>query len=138
MIRYLIDANVISELRKPKPHAGAVAWIRSLSDSQIFISAVTFGEVQRRIERTRLQNFTKAGEIEVWANQLSSAYQTLPMDIECFREWARLMEGKSDTLRITAMIAATALVHGLTVATRNTRDFKVFQVPVFDPFESNK
>ena len=138
MIRYLIDINVISELRKPKPHPGATAWVRSLSDGQIFISAVTFGEVQRGIERTRLQNFTKAREIEVWANQLSNSYQILPMDVECFREWARLMEGKSDTLRITAMIAATALVHGLTVATRNTRDFKVFQVPVFDPFESNK
>jgi predicted nucleic acid-binding protein len=56
------------------------------------------------------------------------------MDGVCFREWARLMHCKSDSLYEDAMIAATARVHGLTIATRNERDFKMFSVPLFNPF----
>jgi toxin FitB len=133
---YLLDTNVISELRKPKPHRGATAWLRGLMDSQLFLSAVTFGELQRGIERTRVHDPDKAAEIERWADQLASSYQVLTMDAKCFREWARLMEGKSNTLFEDGMIAATARVHGLTVATRNGRDFKELNVPIFDPFGS--
>lgn len=134
MIRFLLDTNVISELRKPKPHPVATQWLCGLSDGQIFLSAVTFGELQRGIELTRAQDPAKATQIERWAVQLAGSYQILSMDVECFREWARLMEGKSNTLFEDAMIAATARIHGLTVATRNGRDFKDLKVPIFDPF----
>ncbi len=136
MNRYLLDTNVVSELRKPKPHPAAVQWLSGLSDGQIYLSAATFGELQRGIELTRLQNPAKATQIERWAVQLASSHQILSMDVECFREWSRLMERKSDTLFEDAMIAATARIHGLTVATRNTRDFKELKVPIFDPFGS--
>jgi predicted nucleic acid-binding protein len=132
--KYLLDTNVVSELRKSKPHGGVLAWLRELRDEQIFLSAVTFGELQRRIERTRGLNRIKAEEIESWVDRLAGGSQILPMDPTCFREWARLMEGKQDHLLEGAMIAATARIHGLVVATRNDRDFAQLDVPVENPF----
>jgi predicted nucleic acid-binding protein len=132
---YLLDTNVVSELRKPRPHGGVVAWVRATPDAHLHISAVTVGEIQAGIELTREQDAAKAAQIEVWLNQLASAYEVLPMDAPVFRAWARLMHRRSDTLYEDAMIAATAVVHGLTVVTRNTRDFAPFGVPVLDPFQ---
>lgn len=138
MKRYLLDTNVVSELRKHKPHGAVVAWLKHLRDEQLFLSAVTLGELQAGIERTRVQDTQKALEIESWVNQLADSIQVLAMDALCFREWARLMNGKSDTLLEDAMIAATARVHGLTVATRNERDFAKLGVTLLNPFSLTK
>lgn len=135
MIRYLIDTNVVSEMRRPKPHRAAISWMEGLELGQGFFSPVTFGEIQRGVELTRRQDPVKANEIEAWAAQLESASQVLPMDAACFREYARLIHRRSDTLGEDAMIAATARVHGLTVATRNERDFAHFDVAVLNPFK---
>ena len=135
MTRYLIDTNVVSESRKPKPHPGALAWLQSLELGQGFFSAVTFGEIQKGVELTRRQDTAKANEIEAWATQLERTSQVLPMDAACFREYARLMHRRSETLIEDAMIAATARVHGLTVATRNESDFAQFDVAVLNPFK---
>lgn len=132
--RYLLDTNVISELRKPRPHGAVVAWLESLDDAQLFLSAVTLGEIQAGIEITREQDAEKAGDIEAWLDMVAGAYNVLPMDAAVFRAWARLMHRKSDTLYEDAMIAATAKVNGLTVATRNVADFKALGVEVFNPF----
>lgn len=134
MKQFLLDTNVVSELRKPKPHGAVVAWLNQLSDDQVFLSAVTLGEMQAGIERTRAQDAKKAQEIESWVDQLANSIHVLPMDAPCFREWACIMSGKSDALIEDAMIAATARVHGLTVATRNERDFKPFGVALLNPF----
>ena len=138
MKKYLLDTNIISELRKPKPHGGVLAWLKELKDEQIFLSAVTFGELQRGIERTRAQNRIKAEEIESWVERLAGTSQILPMDTNCFREWARLMEGKQEHLLEDAMIAATARTHGLVVATRNDKDFAQLDVAVENPFRGEK
>jgi predicted nucleic acid-binding protein len=132
--KYLLDTNVVSELRKSKPHGGVLAWLKELRDEQIFLSAVTFGELQRGIERTRLQNRIKAEEIESWVERLAATTQILSTDAACFREWARLMEGKQDRLLEDVMIAATARIHGLVVATRNDRDFAQLDVLAENPF----
>jgi predicted nucleic acid-binding protein len=131
---YLLDTNVISELRKSKPHGGVVAWFNTIGDEDIFLSAVTLGELQAGVELTRRQDPAKAEQIEIWLGQVADTYQILPMDGRVCREWARLMDGRPDRLLEDAMLAATARVHRLTVVTRNTRDFKMFEVPVFDPF----
>ena len=107
MSKYLLDTNVVSELRKPKPHGAVIAWIGGLRDDQLYISAVTIGELQRGIERTRRQDTQKALEINNWVDQLEMPKNVLAMDSLCFREWARLMEGKSDQLLEDAMIVAT-------------------------------
>lgn len=131
---YLIDTNVVSELRKPRPHGAALAWLQDADDAALHLSALTLAEIQAGIELTRVQDTIKAGEIEVWLDQVAATWNVLPMDAACFRAWARLMHGRSDTLYEDAMIAATAQVHGLTVVTRNVRSFKPFGVAVFNPF----
>ncbi len=135
---YLLDTNVVSELRKPKPHGAVVAWLQSIEDSHLFLSAVTLGEIQAGIELTREQDAAKATEIESWLELLAGAYNVLPMDAAAFRHWAKLMHRKSDTLYEDAMIAATAKAHGLTVVTRNAADFKALGVEIFNPFKSSK
>jgi predicted nucleic acid-binding protein len=136
MNRYLLDTNVVSELRKPRPHGAVVAWLSVQADEHLFLSAVTLGELQAGIERTRRQDPSKAQEMELWIEHLAGSTQVLPMDTACFREWGRIMDRKSDELIEDAMIAATARVHRLTVATRNEGDFKQFDVPIVNPFKN--
>ncbi len=136
MKRYLLDTNIVSEVRKPKPHGGVTAWLTRLQDEQLFLSAVTLGELQAGVERVRVQDPAKAQEIELWLDRLSGSYQVIPMDGACFREWGRLMEGRPDRLIEDVMIAATARVHGLVVATRNQRDFDQLGVTVVNPFKA--
>ena len=130
---YLLDTNVVSELRRPRPHGAVLAWLQAVDDAQLFISAVTLGEIQAGIELTREQDTDKASEIEAWLDQVAAAYNVLPLDAAAFREWARLMHRRSDTLYEDAMIAATARVHGLTVVSRNVADFKALGLEAIDP-----
>ena len=132
---YLLDTNVVSELRKPRPSTKVVAWLESREDPDLHLSAVTIGELQAGIEVTRTQDPAKAEELEAWADQVADSYNVLAMDAACFRRWARLMHRRSGTVYEDAMIAATALVHNLTVVTRNVRDFSRFNVPVLNPFD---
>ena len=135
MIRYLLDTNVVSELRKRKPHGAVLAWMGTLRPDQIFLSAVTIGELQAGAELTRKNDPAKAAEIETWLTVTEGTFPVLPMDAACFREWARLKTGKTPDLIEDAMMAATARIHDLHVATRNERDFAPFQVEAFNPFQ---
>ncbi len=136
MIRYLLDTNVISEVRKTRPHGAVVAWMAALRPEQIFLSAATIGELQDGVELTRKQDVAKASEIENWLNSLEMSFAILPMDTACFREWSRLMAGRPDSLREDAMIAATARVHGFRVATRDEKGFRDLRVDIVNPFKS--
>jgi len=131
---YLIDTNVVSELRKPRPHPAALAWLQSAPDQALHLAAITIGELQAGVEITRAQDQAKAAEIEAWLDQVAGTWNVLPMDAAIFRCWARLMHGRQNELIEDAMIAATAVVHNLTVVTRNLRDFKPFGVRTLDPF----
>jgi toxin FitB len=132
---YLLDTNVVSELRRAKPHGAVLAWLDSVDDADLYLSAVTIGEVQAGIEITRVQDAAKAAEIEAWLEQVAGTFNVIAMDARAFRTWARMMHGRSDDLIEDAMIAATADVHNLTVVTRNVRDFEGLGVGVLDPFE---
>jgi predicted nucleic acid-binding protein len=131
---YLLDTDVISELRRPRPHGALVAWVRATADSQLHLSAVSIGELQAGVEITREQDAEKAAQIERWLEEVAATYNVLPMDAATFRRWARLMHRRSDDLIEDAMIAATAAVHDLTVVTRNVRDFEPFGVAILNPF----
>lgn len=135
MIRFLLDTNVISELRKPKPHGAVVAWVQSRRDEQMFLSSVTLGELQAGVEKVRHRDAAKANEIAAWVEEVALTQQVIAMDGPCFREWARIMNRLPDRLIEDAMIAATARVHHLTVATRNRRDFMALGVSAVNPFE---
>ncbi len=131
---FLLDNNVVSELRKNRPHGAVVAWRRSVPLHQVAIPVVVIAEIQDGIEITRKQDTAKAMEFEGWLDGVMSYYTILPADGNIFREWARLMQGKSTDLSADAMIAATARVLRLIVVTRNVKDFKQFNVEVFNPF----
>lgn len=130
---FLLDTNVISELRKRRPQGAVTAWLKSVR-SDVHLAAVTLSEIQAGIELTREQDVAKAAEIEAWADEVVRTWSILPMGAVVFREYARLMHRRSEDLINDAMIAATARVHRLTVATRNEKDFKSFGVPVTNPF----
>ena len=131
---YLLDTNIVSELRKPRPHGAVLAWRHSVPIHQIAIPGIVLAENQAGIELTRKQNPAKALELENCLDEMMNYYTVLPADGAIYREWARLKHGKSIDLDADAMIAATARILRLTVATRNVRDFEQFQVEVYDPF----
>jgi len=131
---YLLDTNVISELRKARPHGAVVAWLQQLDNRDIYLSAMVVGEMQAGIELTRRQDAEKAREIESWLSQVVATYQVLALDGEVCREWARLIDRRSKALTEDALIAATAKVHGFTLATRNVRDFHGWGLDLFNPF----
>ena len=132
---FLLDTNVVSELRRAKPHGAVLAWIRSVNDADLNISAVTLGELQAGVELTWEQDEAKARELQDWVDLVAASYNVLPMDGAAFRMWAKLIHRKSDTLNEDAMIAAVARIHRLTVVTRNVGDFAAFGVTVFNPFK---
>lgn len=133
---FLLDTNVVSELRRTKPHGAVVAWMGEQAAHALYLSAMTVAEIQQGIERTRDQDPTRADELEAWLERvLLPSAQVLAMDAQVCRAWARLMHHRSDTLAEDAFIAATAQCHGLTVVTRNVRDFVALGVPVLNPFE---
>ena len=131
---YVLDTNVISELRRSRPHGAVLAWLAGVDARALYVSAVTLGEFQAGVEMTREQDPARAAELETWLSQIIGSWNILPMDASAFRLWAKLMHRKSDTVIGDAMIVATALVHGFTVATRNIRHFKDFGVALINPF----
>jgi len=135
---YLLDTNVVSELRRIKPHGAVVEWIGGLADSDLHLSVVTLGEIQAGIEMTKRTDSAKAVELEHWLEQVAATYNVIPMDGRAFRQWARLMHGRTDNLIEDAMIAATALCHDLIVVTRNIRDFAPFGTRTLNPFSKRE
>jgi predicted nucleic acid-binding protein len=134
---YLLDTNVVSELRRVRPHGAVLGWLQEVRDEDLHVSAVTIGEIQSGIEITREQDQTKAAEIEAWLERVAETYNVLSMDARTFLAWARLMHRRSDDLIEDAMIAATAAVHHLIVVTRNVRDFEGFDVRTLNPFAAS-
>ncbi len=135
---YLLDTNVVSELRRTRPHGGALAWVSGVDIERLYLSAVTIGEIQVGIEVTRRQDEARAEELEAWLDGVLATYEVLPMDSMVFRVCARLMHGRPEAWEADAMIAATAVVHGLTVVTRNVSDFARFGVELLNPFETGQ
>ena len=132
---YLLDTNVVSELRRKKPHGAVVAWLQSVDDKDLYLSSVTLAEIQAGIEITRDQDIERAVELEAWLDEVAATYNILDLDGNAFRAWAKLMHKKSDTLYEDGMIAAIAKVNKLIVVTRNITDFESFEVKLLNPFE---
>jgi predicted nucleic acid-binding protein len=132
---YLLDTNIVSELRRQRPHGAVVAWVESVPAVNLFLAAVTLAEIQAGIENLRSHDAAKAQELEAWADKIEQSFSILPADAAIFRLHARMMHRRSETVYEDALIAATAKIGGLTVATRNIADFANLEVAVFNPFD---
>ena len=135
----LLDTMVLSELRKAKPNAGAVTYLRSQAPDTVFLSAMTIGEIEAGIEKQRSVVPEFAEELPHWLAQieLQFAQFILPVTPAIAKLWGRLCV-QTGNKGIDNLIAATALVHNLLVVTRNVKDFEVVGVRVFDPFGETK
>jgi predicted nucleic acid-binding protein len=132
---FLIDTDVLSALRKRQRNPHVVQWMLDQRMTDLYLSVVSLGEIERGITRQRRRDPTFARVLAAWLDNMTALYHTriLDVDLSTARRWGRL----SATLgRESAdlLIAATALEHGLTVVTRNVRDFEPTGVPVLDPF----
>ncbi len=136
---FLLDTVVLSELRKPLPQRNhnLVHWIERVSSQDLFLSVVTLGEIERGIERQRQLDPSFAERLALWLDAVLRTYEgrILPVDISVARRWGRLSQ-RVGNKGLDLAVAATALEHGLTVATRNISDFEPTGVSVLNPFSS--
>jgi predicted nucleic acid-binding protein len=134
---YLLDTNVISELRKRQRDPGVANWVRTIPGSELYLSTITFTEIERGIERQRTANPALAERLTEWLEFTLRAFgeRILPLSVNVARRWGRLAAqiGNKD---LDLAIAATALEHGLTIVTGNTKHFARTGVPLFDPFHA--
>ena len=132
---YLLDTDVISELRRRRRNRNVVAWISNVSAADLFLSVVTIGEIELGIARQRVRNPSFAKDLADWLELTLRAYEEriLPLTVGIARRWGRLA-AQLGNKQLDLAIAATALEHGLTVVTRNVSDFEPTGVTVLDPF----
>jgi toxin FitB len=135
-VSYLLDTNVVSELRKRTPDPNVEAWYDGVASSQLFISVLTLGEIRIGVERARRKDQAKAAALENWLTRLETSYgdHIVPVDAEVAHAWARL--SVPDPLPvIDGLLAATAATREWTLVTRNTEDVQRPGVRLLNPFD---
>jgi predicted nucleic acid-binding protein len=133
---YLLDTNVLSETRKRQPAVGVTEWIAATPPDRMHISVLTLGEIERGIARSRSRgDRDQAVALERWLQDLQAGFEgrVLPVSLPVATAWGRQQYAQPLPV-IDALIAATARVHGLTMVTRNVKDFEPAGIPVLDPF----
>jgi predicted nucleic acid-binding protein len=133
-LTFLLDTNVVSELRKPHPHQAVLSWFAGQRASNLFVPAIVLAELQRGVELRRLQDEAHAALLDAYVDEVATRFQVISMSGPTFRRWAKLMLRRPAEVANDAIIAATALERGLTVVTRNVRDFEALGMTVLNPF----
>lgn len=133
---YLLDTNVLSETRKRQAAAGVADWIAATPPDRLHVSVLTLGEIEQGIARIRGRgDRDQAAVLERWLADVKAGFEdrVLPVSLPVATAWGRRPDPQPLPV-IDALIAATARVHGLTVVTRNVKDFELAGIPVFNPF----
>jgi toxin FitB len=136
-VTYLLDTNALSELRKNKPDQRVSRWFEDNGGSAFYISALVIGEIRKGIERVRIHDPRRARALEGWLDGLRSEYgdRVLAVTAEVADLWGRLNVPPAPPPTVDGLMAATALVHGLTFVTRNVADVASTGVALVNPFE---
>ena len=137
-MRYLLDTNIISEVRKgSKCDPQVAAWFATIEDEELFLSVLVLGEIRRGIELARARTPEKAAALETWLNALTEGFgdRILPVDRPVAEAWGQ-MAAKRTVSTIDALLAATAKVHGLTLVTRNISDVADLDAALLNPFKA--
>ncbi len=133
---FLMDTDVVSALRRPDRHPAPALWLHTQRPTDVYISVVTLGEIERGIARQTPLDPDFARDLAQWFERIMAwfADRVLPVDVAISRRWGRLSAsiGNRDG---DLLIAATALEYGLIVVTRNVRDFEPTGVTVLNPFD---
>ena len=133
---FLVDTNVVCELRKgARANPQVAAWFASLAEEEVWLSVLTVGEIRNGIERIRRRDRRAATALDRWLRTLVRDFEDrlLPVDRAVAEQWGRL--NVPDPVPVVdGLLAATAAVHGLVLATRNVKDLERTQVALFDPF----
>jgi predicted nucleic acid-binding protein len=135
-VTYLLDTNILSETRKRDPAPGVVDWIKSTPPDQLHVSVLTLGEITCGIARIRARgDQLQAAILERWLRGVEQGFaaRTLPVTPRVAADWGR-QQPQQPVPVVDALIAATARVNGLTIVTRNVRDFEQAGVPLLNPF----
>jgi toxin FitB len=134
---YLLDTVVLSELRKAREDGPVHGWFASANTASLFISVVTIGEVEHGIELQRARDPVFAARLATWRDAILRLYgdRVLPVTVSVARRWGKLLDLNGHR-GADLMIAATALEHGLTVVSRNVKDFAGTGVEILDPFQA--
>jgi predicted nucleic acid-binding protein len=135
---FLLDTNVVSELRKRKCDPAVAKWFDKVPDSELYLSAITITEIEIGIERQRIADPVFAEQLVKWLDQIFRAFgeRILPVTVNVARRWGRLA-AQIGNKELDLAIAATALEHGLTVVTGNTKHFQRTGVKLLDPFRAS-
>ena len=137
MVKYLLDTNIISEIRKgPRCHPNVAAWCSNLEEDSLYLSVLVLGEIRKGIEGLRGRDAWKANELDLWLEQLQTSFQSqiLPVDTAISQEWGHLSSLHTVPV-IDGLLAATATAHRLVLVTRNTRDFADLGIQLLNPFK---
>lgn len=132
---YLLDTDILSAIRRKQRDPNLEKWLRSINSADFYLSVVTIGEVERGITQQRRINPDFAEDLQRWLDTILQRYEQriLPLSVNIARRWGQL-SGELGHNSADLMIAATALEHNLTVATRNTRHFEPTQVNLINPY----
>jgi predicted nucleic acid-binding protein len=139
VVRYLLDTNVLSEVRRPRGDAGVKRWISSVPTEDLYLSVLTLGEIRRGIVLLSRRDQTQAGVYETWLVTVLRDYadRVLPVDAEAAEEWGRM--NMPDPISIVdGLMAATAKVRNMTFVTRNTADVARTGVRLLNPFDASE
>jgi len=133
---YLLDTNIISETRKARADSGVMAFLSAAEEAGLFLSVLTIGELRKGVAAKRRTDRDAADRLGAWVDGIETTFadRVLPLDAVAARRWGELSAGRSLPV-IDTLIAATAIRHGLTLVTRNTRDVQATGVAVVDPWQ---
>ena len=136
---FLIDTVTLSELRKRQRDPKVVKWFERQRTTDLFLSVISIGEIERGIARQRTSDPAFAGALSDWLDRILTLYgeRIVPFDLRAARRWGTLSAALGND-SADLMIAATALEHGLTVVTRNVSDFEPSGVAVLNPFRPRR